>query len=280
VRRRRGGLRVYLDRPWFSSGDGEQLGVVIAQTLLSPRSDNYPYVTLIGRDPVRAGGELALTTPQTFPNAAIVSDQIAPLDLAAEKVTIAAFSPAFDPGFGGGTRGAWYCDIDVSAGGAYMPFIRLALVRYQPNALEGSALSKIVTADIVQTMPERTLTVARTGTSLDVTVAGPGYTAIKGLALRSDDAALGRVVARIESRDASVPDQILSWRPVPGSESALTRTMSGNTASWTGTMPIPTGDGSPMRLTVVEEESFVIEAQGAGQPDLAARVVYADAVDL
>lgn len=26
--RQGGGLRVYLDRPWFSSGDGEQLGVV------------------------------------------------------------------------------------------------------------------------------------------------------------------------------------------------------------------------------------------------------------
>jgi hypothetical protein len=203
-----------------------------------------------------------------------------PRERAAGQVTIAAFTPTFDESHGDGKRGAWYCDIDVEAGEAYMPFVRLALVRYQPNSLEGCLVSNIVTADIVQTLPDRTLTVVKSGSNLAITVAGPTYTAIKGLVPRSDDAALGRVVARLENRDPSVPDPVLSWRPLPSSETALVRTLSGNVAAWTGTILVPEGDRSSMRLAIIEEDYLATEVQEAGQPDLAARVVYADVLGL
>ena len=110
-------------------------------------------------------------------------------------------------------KGAWFCDIDVANAESYMPFVRLALVRYQPKALDGCAVSHIVIADIVQTLPDRTLTVAKSGEQLQVTVAGPGYASISGVAARSDDAALGRVMARIEARDPSIPDRLEPHRP-------------------------------------------------------------------
>jgi hypothetical protein len=48
-----GGLRVYLDRPWFSSGDGEQLAVVLYPQPNAEIPDNVkPYVTQWGLDPL------------------------------------------------------------------------------------------------------------------------------------------------------------------------------------------------------------------------------------
>lgn len=32
-------------------------------------------------------------------------------------------------------RKLWYCDIDMDAGEAYFPFVRLALARYQPQSV-------------------------------------------------------------------------------------------------------------------------------------------------
>jgi hypothetical protein len=276
VRRRRGGLRVYLDRPWYSSGDGEMLGVVVREPPITPKAPAYPYVTLLGQDPVRAAGVVEQAATSAFSNADLVTDAVRLLGTS-EQVRIAAFTPTFDPSTPHG-KGAWFCDIDIETGEAYMPFVRLALVRYQPKSIAGCAVSRVVVADIVQKLPDRTLTVVRSEGQLQVTVAGPGYAAISGVAPRSDDAALGRVLARIERREVSVPDIMLAWKPI--GETVLARTMNGNLATWTGTVPVPLGDGAPQRLAVIEEEHLAVEAQAAGQPDLATRVVYADVLGI
>ena len=62
VRRRvGGGLRVYLDRPWYSSGDGERLAVVLTP---DPRGviEDYakPYVSQWGLDPIWQQGPMAV----------------------------------------------------------------------------------------------------------------------------------------------------------------------------------------------------------------------------
>jgi hypothetical protein len=57
-RRVGGGLRVYLDRPWYSSGDGEQLAVVLYPNARADLLDKAkPYVTQWGRDPLWEDGE-------------------------------------------------------------------------------------------------------------------------------------------------------------------------------------------------------------------------------
>ena len=39
-------------------------------------------------------------------------------------------------------RGLWYCDIEIDTEAAYGPFVRLALVRYQPHSIPDAHLSR------------------------------------------------------------------------------------------------------------------------------------------
>ncbi len=59
-------------------------------------------------------------------------------------------------------RKLWYCDIEVTWGAAYFPFVRLALARYQPVALHGAHLSNVVLADFMPLVPDRWLNVTQT----------------------------------------------------------------------------------------------------------------------
>jgi len=276
--RRGGGLRVYLDRPWYSSGDGELLGVVIGPPLTSPKAVEYPLVTLLGQDPIHSGAPVELATASSFPGATVVARQVRFPELANTSVDIAGFVPLYDT-----STKRWFADIDVATPDAYFPFVRLALVRYQPNALVGLQLSQVVLADIAQTLPDRTLTVTRAAGdgAITVTVSGPTYQSIADtLAVRSDEAALSRVSARFEAKDPAVVDPTLAWQPVEGSEVVLTRSVNGVLTTWTGTVaPGPQGV-TGLRLVVKEQEQIASDEQVAGPGGLVGRIVYADAVDL
>lgn len=279
VRRRRGGgLRVYLARPWFSSGDGEQLGVVVGYPLTSPSSDDYPYVTLLGQDPVRGGEPLEFPTTATLRNAAAVVEHMRLLETG-ERITVVAFDVAYDE-----ETQRWLCDIDLDTAGAYCPFVRLALVRYQANSLSGCHLSTVVLSDIVQTLPDRTLRMTRDEDAaglVRVTVTGPSYTAVRELGEpREDEAALGRVTARLEERDPSVVDDVLCWRTVGASEVELSRASDGATVTWSGTLELGEDGGLPRRVSVLEHDHLPGDAETTSATGLAARVVYADAVEL
>jgi hypothetical protein len=56
-------------------------------------------------------------------------------------------------------RQLWFCDIEIEAGAAYFPFIRLALARYQPTSADGAHLSNIVLADFMALTMDRWLNV-------------------------------------------------------------------------------------------------------------------------
>jgi hypothetical protein len=59
-----GGLRIYLDRPWFSSGDGEQLAVVLHPDHRAELSDEVkPYVSQWGLDPLWESGPSRIKIP-------------------------------------------------------------------------------------------------------------------------------------------------------------------------------------------------------------------------
>lgn len=86
---------------------------------------------------------------------------------------VAAFTPECDK-----ERGLWYCDVEIDAGQAYMPFVRLVLVRYQPHSLPDAHPSHVVLADLAQLTPERTATIAynpKNPTNIDIAVAGLSY---------------------------------------------------------------------------------------------------------
>lgn len=97
VHQRRGrGIRVYLDRPWFSSGDGELLGVVLGEPPGGdPKSARDACVTLMGRDPIHRSAPVFAPTPEMFTNAERPSGKLflstpsGPL-----PVTVVGFTPS------------------------------------------------------------------------------------------------------------------------------------------------------------------------------------------
>ena len=224
------GLRVYLERPWFSSGDGELLGVVIQGSdteVNDGASPLAPYVTQWGSDPLWAG-----TRPTQVPRVAdfpagVVSDAVALMELGGgHSVVVVGHRVHFDL-----ERKLWYCDIELNPGLAYMPFVRLALVRYQPNAIYGAKVSRVVLADFVQVLPRRKAVLQRRGLAWRLDVHGPvpergpmrqhnppgtwesEYANISfnpGFGAREQESGRNRMELVLQTRDASLPSD-LAW---------------------------------------------------------------------
>ncbi|MBL0335827.1 MAG: hypothetical protein IPP73_11185 [Chitinophagaceae bacterium] len=161
-----GNIRVYLKRPWFSSGEGERLGVVFCMGDINP--DLARHFTLWGKDPIFTGGDLNnnnAPTPDdfTFPFSADkdVVSLIPDKKSVPEKVIVFAYNGLYDE-----ERQLYYADIPVNCYKAYFPFIKLALCRYQRHSLRDNAkgtdlcISSVVQTDWIQIVPPRTVTVA------------------------------------------------------------------------------------------------------------------------
>ncbi len=156
-----GGLRVYLNRPWYSSGAGELLGVSLWSGQAWPddteRKRLKSYFTQWGMDPIwdtRALGGVPQigNFPDRIAQASGVS--LAAPDVENLQVDVVAFATRFDP-----ERKLWFADLTLDHGDTYMPFVRLALVRYQPEALPDARISRAVLADFAQLTPDRALLV-------------------------------------------------------------------------------------------------------------------------
>ena len=147
------GVRVYLERSWFSSGDGELLGVVIqgaGQSVEVTDAARLPFVSQWGADPLWDGTLPNLISDLTDFTAKVVSENVTLLELPQTPVHVVGHRVQFDA-----TRRLWFADIEINPGSAYMPFVRLALVRYQPNALAGCKVSRVVLTDFAQLLPRR-----------------------------------------------------------------------------------------------------------------------------
>ena len=155
------GLRVWLDRPWFSSGNGELLGVIILgenKPFTDIPSKLVPLVTQWGLDPL---WDTVLPKHRThvtdFP-ARVHAELVALREFPDVTVQVVGHRVRWD-----GDRRQWYCDIELNPGSSYMPFVRLALVRYQPNAIQGAEISKVVLAEFSQVLPRRRAVFERAG---------------------------------------------------------------------------------------------------------------------
>ncbi|MCW2604207.1 MAG: hypothetical protein JWN61_2342 [Pseudonocardiales bacterium] len=162
-----GGLRVFLERGWFSSGNDEMLGVALyAYENGAPPWDQEawkPYITEWGADPIwRAPGVGGRTpTVEDFPDAAAAERSVSlptpaagPGAATRRRVDVVGYPVAFDE-----SRQLWFADITV-ASTAYSPFIRLALTRYQPYAIPDAKLSRVVLADFAQLVPGRSAVIS------------------------------------------------------------------------------------------------------------------------
>ncbi|MFJ3309606.1 peptidoglycan-binding protein [Streptomyces sp. NPDC086549] len=270
-RRRGGGIRVYVGRTWFSSGDGELLGVVLGEPPGGdPHSVRDARVTLMGRDPIHRSAPVVAPTPDVFTNAVRQSGKLSittpsgPL-----TVTVVGFAPQFDAD---GKDGRWFFDLDLDTGDACLPFVRLALVRFQPDSIPGAEISPVVLADLVRTLPDRELTV-RLGDSVSVSVTGPSWDPTGSVP--------PQITATLQRRHDVIADADLGWVTVEGTATPLTSISaeSSHRPFYTGQVPVPpVRRGVPLRLLVVETEG--IPANGPVPPTTPGPVVYCDTVDL
>jgi hypothetical protein len=198
-------LRVYFDRPWYSSGDDEMIAVILRQQLTPPAKSVAP----AGITAVLPGGS-PKPADQLFTSAwgrdPIVNTGAASINLTAANFPLAKTQPLFTPGavvmpvtnwftgyklpgnntpivavphevkFDAASK-LWYSDIAIAIDATYRPFVRLAISRFQPYSVAGCHLSSPVVLDAAQLSPTRQMSVVGLGDLKSVTVSGPAYSA-------------------------------------------------------------------------------------------------------
>jgi hypothetical protein len=290
-----GGLRVYLERPWFSSGAGELLGVTLWNytygTLDAESRDKFkPFITQWGMDPIWSTAALsAAPMIHNFPDA-VAFDRAVSLEEATARVDgdpglidVVGFEPQFDE-----ERGLWFADLTIDTfGETYMPFVRLALVRYQPDALLDAKVSRVVLADFAQLTPDRSAVVTcdpHHPQRLNVVVSGVAPT---GPAPASHARAT-QISVRIQQRDPQLPGE-LGWSDAPAEIVTVTPALDGpapgrpNIAMWAGYVVFAERPETGRFRLQIEEHEYV----ASGEPILTGsrqsprgRVVYAESFEL
>jgi hypothetical protein len=284
---RRAGVRIFLERPWFSSGDGELLGILLApsgdDTFGPPAPDEsgFPFVSKWGGDPawwsapverrplapVQLDNLLRTTGLDDRPEPGRPVTPPAQLPLASlperPAVTVVGYKPQYNQ-----ERRLWYVDVALDPGPTFWPFIRLAVCRYQPDSIPGCHLSPPVRCDYVQLAPERTTSVSRTDDRhVRVVVSGPiGIRTLpdRGHVSSADVfaeavSANRQVVARLQRRDPAIRTD-LGWKTVAATELAIRgRGRNQYEAAWVGELdagtviPLTRPGGNPNWRVAVEE---------------------------
>jgi hypothetical protein len=168
-------IRCYLYRPWNASGD-ELLGVAVyaAQINTSRIKEDAAneglipqglrkYVSRWGFDPVWDDAAYSPLTIDDFTNAVDVAryDDVVELDgTELPPVSVAVHEVKYSA-----RKDMWYADIAVRAPEAGMPFVQLALVRYQPHSVPRLSMSEVALADPIVHPGQRRLTIQRESAS-------------------------------------------------------------------------------------------------------------------
>ena len=256
---RRSGIRIYLERPWYATGEGELLGVVLASGRGEP--EGVP-VSIWAADPVWAQngpadrGSLPLRdilevfepAARDEPGRPVGPPALLPaIDSPARpEVLVLGYRPEYNS-----ERKLWFVDIAFDQGSAFWPFVRLVLARYQPASLDGLHLSPLVTADFAQLAPDRIATLSRPDDrSARVVVSGPvGYPldyeptsgqAVFALTFPFPEGVLHsrRLRARLERRDPQFGGSDLGWTAISEKELEL-RHLEDGVATWLGQLSLP-----------------------------------------
>ncbi|MGB9836443.1 MAG: hypothetical protein ACPLRX_06870 [Candidatus Saccharicenans sp.] len=308
---RKSGLRVYLERPWYSTGEDELLAVILP-----------PGITITPRKP--------LATPVSRQNEPQSSQRIQPL--AQKRAVTGGFQinvppvderykpyvtmwgtdpiwrsgPLAPPEYPGSEafpsavevmndlpllelpedkkftavghqveydeeRRLWFCDLEFDPGQAYFPFIRLALARFQPNSVPGAHLSKVVVTNFAQILPERNLTVSISPATLKDITIS-----LSGVSYLQGYAGGGpaEVEVALETKQLNL-DEELGWEPVKDAVITLKpqRASASEVGSfiWQGTLTLPKGI-SPKDYRIVVREYELFDTD---ELDKTARTVAA-----
>lgn len=313
-RRRRSGLRIYLERPWFTTGDEEQLGILLGV----PGQQDPGFTSLWGADPIwlNAGPPsrfVGLSVEDLYASGGI--DKVrGPEDRISPAATVALQDVPGKPGCAvlgyhpeyNADRGLWFVDVAIEPAAAVWPFVRLVVARYQPHALPGKELSPPVVCDFTQLPPERTMTVSRPDDrNVRVTVSGPiglrdrvkRNAEFEGILPPAGPYPLGdadltnivaqnrRVFASVERRLAGAISD-LDWDVVHRQELSIGGVSADGEWAWTGVVPTGAaigpatpGNVDEWRVTVEEHEGIEadpVSLDTSGPLTKEWRLIYAD----
>lgn len=186
---RKGGvLRVYLKRPWFSSGEDEKLAVILQD--ISGNTGNFfdklqdqmytDTYTHWGADPLFVSELPGKPSPQPgdFRLNPVIEKGLVYPGKDGYKATAVAYPVTFDK-----EKQLWYADIAINTANMYFPFIKLALARFQQYSLRidntDVCLSNVVMAGMIQMVPERKASISLKPSGKDMVfnfkLSGPTY---------------------------------------------------------------------------------------------------------
>lgn len=265
-------VRVYLNRPWYSSGQDELLGVVLwPASLADPdyatREAYKPYFTQWGGDPIWQTGALApVPAIGDFP-AAVATDTKLTLEETEHKFDVAGHNVHFDA-----KRKLWFCDIEFENLLSYAPFVRLALARYQTHSITGQELSRVSLADFVQLTPQRSAVV-----SINPLIPSQARIFIGGLAPQGPNTSLISVTAQ---QKLSKVETDMGWQPADPAQVTITEDIpppqQPGSALWSGTIKfMATPPPGKFRIVVHEYERIPYLDDTGVEQGLGLRLVYA-----
>lgn len=291
VRSREVGLKIFLRRPWFASGQGEQLALILGGSGAAINTSS-PF-SLVGRDPIRDPAGTPWRGAQL--RAAQLSSPTSRPATGAGAETAQLFDVEWDA-----ERKLWFVVVMIAAD-SYFDFARLVLARYQKYSHPQRDFSQRIFLDPISVPPKRTLTITKmdNGKQVQVKLEGPSQVAVIPLKVgpspgvngyptpkmfadrlgsnipiprdangKEDLSALGNVVVafweKAIDKDTwipalTVPAQVL--KPYDSGPTVL------------GTIDVPTGGTNRL---VVQEYEFYWEDMA--RTKTAGRIVYSDAV--
>jgi len=278
---RRSGLRIYLERPWYSTGEGELLAVILPpgltitpkKPMAAPASSTGPTLASqkiqpqLQRKTVAAGLQVSVPPVAEKYKPYVTmwgadpiwrSGPVAPPeyplpDAFPSAVEVMGELPLLEMpdekkfiAVGHQVeydeeRQLWFCDLELDSGQAYFPFIRLALARFQPNSVPGAHLSQVVVANFAQILPERNLSVSFNPSKLSDI-----NITLSGVSYIQGYAGSGpgEVEAVLENKKPNLPDE-LGWEPVKDAAVILKPQRAGasevGSFIWQGTLKLPSG---------------------------------------
>jgi hypothetical protein len=306
-----GGLRIYLERPWFASGVHERLAIVLYPgTLTGPLCKFMaPFITQWGRDPIWGleppTGKFPMRKLNPFPGrndfrwrgvephykpglVLQAFEKVDPTQVGCTsgeelEVAVLAFEPEFDQ-----ERGLWRCDIEINPAPAYFPFVRLALARYQEHALEAKEndcrISSVVQADFMQLTPDRWANLRyESDRMVNVTVTGFSYQSRRaetdGDPVRGTGVMRVAVEERCKNRDGSLRWQRLETNEPNGhiEPSSVSSSQDGETI-WNFRIALPHSRKTRRYRVVILESEEIAKDVGIDHLayDSGFRIVYAD----
>jgi hypothetical protein len=200
------------------------------------------------------------------------------------RVDVVGFEPQFD-----NTRKLWFADltIDLLDGPTYAPFVRLALVRYQPHALDDARISRVALAAFTQLTPDRVATVTADPhhpRTLRIAVSGVAPSGPPPAGPASDRPARPtHVQVRVQKKAPAGGE--LEWHDAPAAEANVTQLYEGQAlfqkdlGLWVGAVTFATAPAPGAYRLLIEEFEY-ISASHSENRRAPGRLTYAEIIEV